>query len=156
MLRLCSMQRAGYYGRVICPRSAFLVGLLAAAIGCDPAAPEAVASVAPPAEPAPAADPPPAAPPTDPVPAEPPADGQCATSESCSSEAATEERAKHFDKAAALYERACELSLPQACHRAGELYRDGKGVTPDDARARALFERGCREGSTSACDALGH
>jgi TPR repeat protein len=117
---------------------------------------ELAAKVPPLAEPAPVADRPPAAPPTELAPVEPVAAGQCATSESCSAEAAVEERAKHFDKAAALYERACELGLPQACHRAGELYRDGKGVAPDDARAHVLFERGCREGSTSACDALGH
>jgi len=133
-----------------------LSGLLAAAIGCDPTVPEPVANVAPPTEPAPVADLAPVPPRNEPVPADPVADGPCATSESCSAAAATEEHAKHFDKAAALYERACELGLPQACHRAGELYRDGKGVAPDDGRARALFERGCREGSSSACDALGH
>lgn len=141
---------------MISPRAAFLSGLLVAVIGCGRAVPEPAASVASPVEPVPAAEPPPAPPPREPAAAEPVADGQCATSESCSAAAATEEHATHFDKAAALYERACELGLPQACHRAGEQYRDGKGVAPDDDRARALFERGCREGSTSACDALGH
>jgi len=136
-------------------RATLVYGLLLAG-GCDRSAPEPA-----PPPPQPSAEAASVAPtkPTDGAErtaGEPVTGGECATGESCGTAASLEERAKHFDKAAALYERACELGLPQACHRAGELYRDGKGVAPDDAKARALFEHGCREGSSSACDALGH
>lgn len=140
-------------------RVALACGLLVA-FGCEGVAPE---PAAPPPTPKPelSAQAAPVAPTKEPevvapAAAEPVAGGECATSESCSAAASVEERAKRFDKAAALYERACELGLPQACHRAGEQHRDGKGVAADDGRARALFERGCREGSSAACDALGH
>jgi hypothetical protein len=36
------------------------------------------------------------------------------------------------------------------------LIRDGAGARANEARSRELFERGCRYGSTSACDAVGH
>jgi TPR repeat protein len=158
MFRLCSMLCSGYYGGMGVLRAALACVLLLAG-GCDTAGP--VPAAAPAAEPELSAQPAPVAAVNVPEVAEPPAaepagDVECATSEACSAAASIEERAKHFDKAAALYERTCGLGLPQACHRAGELYRDGKGVAADDARARALFERGCREGSSSACDALGH
>jgi TPR repeat protein len=84
------------------------------------------------------------------------APGECASGEACSAAASDEERQRHPERAAPLYARACDLGLGQACHRLGELYRDGKGVAPDDDRARALFEQGCRQGSNAACDALGH
>lgn len=132
--------------------------LLRVAAGCDRVPAEPAAPIPTPEPSSPAAPAAPAKEPaiTEPAEAEPVVGGACATHESCSAAASIEERAKRFDKAAALYERACELGLPQACHRAGELYRDGKGVAPDEARARALFESGCREGSSAACDALGH
>jgi TPR repeat protein len=88
--------------------------------------------------------------------AEPVAHGECATGESCHAAASVQDREKHPERAAPLYLRACELGVGQACHRLGELYLDGKGVAADDAKARELFELGCREGSMAACDALGH
>lgn len=140
-------------------RTALLtIGLLVA--GCEGRAPSA-----PPAAEAPAAEKPSAPPAAEPKPEEPapepgvpdqPANGECATMESCGTAAADEERQGHLDRAVPLYQRACDLGLGQACHRLGELYRDGKGVAPDDGRARALFEQGCRAGSEAACDALGH
>jgi TPR repeat protein len=36
------------------------------------------------------------------------------------------------------------------------MYRDGKGIQPNDSTARRWFEQACRAGSTSGCDALGH
>jgi TPR repeat protein len=55
-----------------------------------------------------------------------------------------------------LFEAACGLGSGAACGRLGELVRDGRGVAPDDRRARSLFEQGCALGSTAACDAVGH
>lgn len=138
-------------------RSALLASLLWVA-SCD----VGPASVAPKAEP-PAASQPIAAPvPQAPEPereldvVEHAAAGECASRESCSAAASDEERQGHHARAVPLYARACDLGLGQACHRLGELYRDGKGVAPDDDRARALFEQGCRQDSSAACDALGH
>lgn len=82
--------------------------------------------------------------------------GHCLDGEICHSAAVAEERAQHPEAAASLYERACGLGNGRSCHRLGELYLDGKGVTADESRARALFEQGCRQDSTAACDALGH
>jgi TPR repeat protein len=82
--------------------------------------------------------------------------GACATTEACDAEATAHDRAGHPDRAAPLYARACDLGLGTACHRLGELHRDGKGVPADDDQARALFTRGCQQGSNAACDALGH
>jgi TPR repeat protein len=82
--------------------------------------------------------------------------GACATTEACDAEASALDRAGHPDRAAPLYARACDLGLGTACHRLGELHRDGKGVPADDDQARALFTRGCQQGSNAACDALGH
>jgi TPR repeat protein len=137
------------------------VFVLGWAAGCEPPAAtvapssDALAAPKPPvAEPQPQAQAEqPAAQPSAPEPA---AGGECATSESCSAAAAEAERQGHAERAAALYTRACDLGLGQACHRLGELYRDGKGVAPDDDRARALFDQGCRQGSNASCDALGH
>lgn len=127
--------------------------------GCDAGAPSAVAEPVAAHTPKSAPQPvgPPAVEPPEPPPvATPQAAGECATSETCSAAAADEERKGHPDRAAPLYARACDLGLGQACHRLGELYRDGKGVAPDDDRAHALFEQGCRQASNAACDALGH
>jgi TPR repeat protein len=108
----------------------------------------------PPSQPAPVAVPEPEVPVAAPV--EPAPSGECATAELCSAAAGAEERQGHHDRAAPLYQRACELGLGQACHRLGELYQAGKGVASDEGQARQLFELGCRQGSNAACDALGH
>jgi len=82
--------------------------------------------------------------------------GECPTAEACDAEASAHERDGHPERAASLYGRACDLGLGTACHRLGELHRDGKGVPANDDQARALFSRGCQQGSNAACDALGH
>ena len=136
---------------------AFVVGVLAA-VGCErgvdgagavPTAPLAPTPVA--AEPS---APPAPAPEVEAV--EPPPSAECATGEACSAAAVAHERAGQTERAVPLYTRACDLGHGSACYRLGELYRDGKGVTPDDGQARAFFERGCQADSTAACDALGH
>ena len=133
--------------------------------GCDHPADVPAAAVT--SEKPPQPPPPPQAPPVpgsqaelgvqeEPSAAEPAPNDACASAESCHAAAAKEEHARHPERAVPLYTRACELGNGQACHRLGELYRDGKGVAADDGQARALFERGCVQGSTAACDELGH
>jgi TPR repeat protein len=140
------------------------VALLAFALGAlacgpsprDPApAAEAPAAVTPPErvaaperEPEPSAAPV-AAPPT-------PGTGECSTGEDCHAAAVLDERENRPARALALYARACDRGSARSCHRAGELLRDGLGVTVDEQRARQLFEQGCQRGSPAACDALGH
>jgi TPR repeat protein len=46
-------------------------------------------------------------------------------------------------RAAALYQRACDLNDPRGCARLGSMYQDGRGVNEDRARADALFSRAC-------------
>lgn len=82
--------------------------------------------------------------------------GPCVSMQECSAKGEEAQRAGHPERAAPLYERGCDLGSGPACHRLGELYRDGKGVAADEARANELFEAGCRQGSSAACDELGH
>lgn len=42
-----------------------------------------------------------------------------------------------------------------ACGHAAHLYREGGGVARDQARALALYERGCDSGTDLTCDDLG-
>lgn len=120
-------------------------------IGCggepsQPAEPPAEPRAAPPATPL--------RPPEPPDPAVPPA--SCGDPARCHALGLDAERAGQHARAAELYEQACDRELGPACFRLGELLRDGRGVPPDDARAEEFFSRGCRYGSQSACDALGH
>jgi len=82
--------------------------------------------------------------------------GSCGDAEQCQAKAVEAERAGDKVRAAELLEHACDLASGQACFRLGLWLRDGSGVMPDEARSRDMFERGCRHGSTAACDALGH
>jgi hypothetical protein len=65
------------------------------------------------------------------------------------------ERGDSIADAVELLTRTCRL--PQgyhaACHRLGTLYRDGANVPADPARARELFQRGCK-GFRPSCRAL--
>jgi TPR repeat protein len=80
----------------------------------------------------------------------------CEDAQKCNARGLEALRAGHAERAAEFFELACDGELGPACFRLGEMLRDGKGVKPDDARANELFTRGCRYGSESACDALGH
>lgn len=80
----------------------------------------------------------------------------CGDADQCYAKAAEAERAGEHARAAQWLGHACDRELGQACFRLGSMLRDGPHLKPDEARARELFERGCRYGSTSACDALGH
>ena len=59
-------------------------------------------------------------------------------------------------QAAELFDAACADGELRACTRLAAMLRDGEGGTADEARARALLEGACRQGSAAACDALGH
>ncbi len=50
--------------------------------------------------------------------------------------------------------RACELGAPKGCFTAGFAYDEGRGVTADQAKATALYRRGCDAGDGSACGNL--
>lgn len=53
--------------------------------------------------------------------------------------------------------RGCEDDNPDACVRLGDLYRDGRGVAKDEAKARALWTKDCEDGKgwEDACKRLG-
>jgi hypothetical protein len=80
----------------------------------------------------------------------------CGDADQCYAKAIEAERANDGPRAAELLDHACSLESGQACFRLGTLIRDGAGARANEARSRELFERGCRYGSTSACDAVGH
>jgi TPR repeat protein len=58
-------------------------------------------------------------------------------------------------KAAALYEKACELGHGRACDRLGAAHQHGEGVPLDLSRANALFDRACQLGEGWGCRNLG-
>ena len=59
------------------------------------------------------------------------------------------------ERAAELYERACEANLPEACFSlAARLARGGEALT-DPVRAQALFERSCQLGQREGCERVG-
>jgi hypothetical protein len=63
------------------------------------------------------------------------------------------------DKAALFYERACDRELAEGCRSLRSLYRQAKGVSRDEMRAKALLQRALEldcadDPTTSGCDAL--
>ena len=85
-----------------------------------------------------------------------PPQAPCGDAEACYDKALAAQRAGEPDKAVEAFESACGLGLGIACARLGEMLRDGRGISPNGRRARALFEQGCALGSSIACDAMGH
>ncbi|MFH0903370.1 MAG: tetratricopeptide repeat protein, partial [Pseudomonadota bacterium] len=55
----------------------------------------------------------------------------------------------------ALLGKACELGLPEGCHRIAAAYQDGTGVARDPGRAADLYEKACAQGFAESCVALG-
>ena len=53
------------------------------------------------------------------------------------------------------YTKACDGGLAKGCTDLGFLYREGYGVTQDNAQARLLFQKGCDGGSATGCTNLG-
>ena len=64
----------------------------------------------------------------------------------------------HADRAeaAAMLERACEAGFVPSCLALADRLEAGDGVEPDPARAAELVEMACAEGSSLACDRVGH
>jgi len=61
-----------------------------------------------------------------------------------------------YERAALLYERACDQGNAQACTRIGELLSSGLFFVGDDKRRLALFEKACSQGYAPACYPAGH
>lgn len=59
-------------------------------------------------------------------------------------------------RAARLYEGACDRGFAPSCLALADMLEAGEGVDADPDRARGLREQACMEGSTLACDRLGH
>jgi len=63
-----------------------------------------------------------------------------------------EERGRHGE-ATKLYRKACEPDefVPRACNALGNMYRMGRGVERDLARAVEVLEKACKAGLNAAC-----
>jgi TPR repeat protein len=59
-----------------------------------------------------------------------------------------------WERAAPLYERACDGGVMDACKNLGGMYMIGVGVPHDEERSRALFRRACDGGEQEACAML--
>src|SRR5688572_2737222 len=58
-------------------------------------------------------------------------------------------------RAKALFERACERGVPDACMHAAAMYEHGEGTPKDEPRALRIYERICNDRSTMGCNNLG-
>jgi len=58
--------------------------------------------------------------------------------------------------AAQLFEQGCDRSFVPSCIAFAEALEAGDGLEPDPDRARVVLEQACMDGSTIACDRLGH
>ena len=69
-----------------------------------------------------------------------------------------EQALRHEDPAAgaSMLEQACDRGFAASCVALADRYESGEGVDPDPEHARALLEGACLDGSTIACDRLGH
>ena len=57
-------------------------------------------------------------------------------------------------RAAKIWQKACEAGEARGCARIGFLYQSGKGVEQDDAKASKLYEKACDAGELSGCNTL--
>src|SRR4029079_7264889 len=57
-------------------------------------------------------------------------------------------------EAARIYDQACNERVTDGCASLAALYAAGKGVPLDVAKARVLYDRGCRAGDITACVGL--
>jgi len=56
-------------------------------------------------------------------------------------------------RAARMIEKSCALEHADGCSRAGDIYEDGWGVTPDVEQAAAYYQQACDLGHRAACHA---
>ena len=57
-------------------------------------------------------------------------------------------------RAAKIWQKACELGEVRGCARLGFLYKNGKGVEQDDEKAGKFYQKACDAGELSGCDSL--
>ena len=57
-------------------------------------------------------------------------------------------------RAAQIWQKACEVGEARGCVRLGFLYHSGKGVEQDDTKAGKFYEKACDAGELSGCDSL--
>jgi len=58
-------------------------------------------------------------------------------------------------RAAQIWQKACEAGEARGCARLGFLYQSGKGVEQDDAKAAKFYEKACEGGFGTSCAELG-
>ena len=60
-----------------------------------------------------------------------------------------------YQKAAQLYQKACDTGEAGGCSNLGVLYADGQGVKQDYQEAAQLYQKACDEGWAGGCSNLG-
>ena len=60
-----------------------------------------------------------------------------------------------YQKAAQLYQKACDGGDAMGCTKLGYLYADGKGVRQDYQKAAQLYQKACDSGEAAGCYNLG-
>jgi TPR repeat protein len=58
---------------------------------------------------------------------------------------------RNLARAVALFDQACLEGEVEGCYELGLLYRSGRGVSADEARARQLLQGACDAGMARAC-----
>ncbi|MBX3184047.1 MAG: sel1 repeat family protein [Polyangiaceae bacterium] len=62
-----------------------------------------------------------------------------------------EDGGKDLARAAAFYAKGCKLEAYTACRLLGGMYQTGRGVSQDNAQAKAMFKRACDGGDPDGC-----
>ena len=60
-----------------------------------------------------------------------------------------------YQKAAQLYQKACDSGVAEGCSNLGDLYADGQGVNQDYQKAAQLYQKACDSGVAEGCFNLG-
>ena len=60
-----------------------------------------------------------------------------------------------YQKAAQLYQKACDGGDAGGCYNLGVLYADGQGVNQDYQKAAQLYQKTCDSGNAEGCYNLG-
>ena len=55
---------------------------------------------------------------------------------------------------AQIWQKACKTGEARGCVGLGFLYRSGRGVKQDDAKAGKFYQKACDAGELSGCDSL--
>ena len=62
---------------------------------------------------------------------------------------------QNFKQNFAVFSKACERGVPEACYEVGIMYRDGEGVSRNLPKAVEYLKTACGSGDYEACGALG-